>query len=225
MRLNWNLISPMQCWCASLRKESNVFPSIQSGGDVASTGLGDGVSADAVSADVLLQLLVGVGVADYRAFVESGQLRPVAPRRCVLADAAALHVDRGAGYDLFSGAGLSAGVFPLLLRRRKKGPAVSVGDYSVVGQLPGAGVCLEDDSRLRRRAEYSAAVCALDQASTGVSVVQSVCRCADADAHLYAVCVSADLCCARAYTAQSCGSIARSRCNSGANFLEGDSPA
>jgi hypothetical protein len=65
----------MRFWCASLRKESDVFPSLQSGGDVASTGVGDGVSADAVFADVLLQLLVGVGIADHRAFVESRELR------------------------------------------------------------------------------------------------------------------------------------------------------
>jgi ABC-type spermidine/putrescine transport system permease subunit I len=65
----------MQCWYASLRKESNVFPSLQSGSDSAPIDLGDGIFAGAVFADVLLQLLVGLRIANHRAFLESRQLR------------------------------------------------------------------------------------------------------------------------------------------------------
>src|SRR5271169_5330757 len=101
----------MRFWCASLRKESDVFAGIQSGGNSASTGVGDGISSDPVLVDVLLQLLVGVGIADHRAFVEFRQLQPTAAGRRLLADTAALHVDCGAGDGLLAGAGVSAGVF------------------------------------------------------------------------------------------------------------------
>ena len=76
MMLIWTSLLPMQFWCANLRRESDVLSSLQSGGHVASSGVGDGVSTGAVFADVLLQLLVGIGVADHRAFVDSRQLRP-----------------------------------------------------------------------------------------------------------------------------------------------------
>jgi hypothetical protein len=82
--------------------------------------VGDGVSSDAVFADVLLQLLVGVGVADHRAFVESRQLRPTVARERLLANAAALDVDRGTRDDLFFGAGVSTGVFSFLLCGQRK---------------------------------------------------------------------------------------------------------
>ena len=208
MTSNWSSLLRMRFWCASLRKESDVLPSLQNGGDSAPTGVGDGVSADAVFADVLLQLLVGVAVADHCAFVESRQLRPTAASRRLLADAVALDVDCRARDGLLSAAGVSAGIFSFLLCGQEKRSALSTGDHSAVGQLPGAGLCVEDDSGLGRRAEYSAAVCAPDQASAGVSAVQPVCRGADADAHLHSVCLSADLRGARAHSAQSGGSVA-----------------
>ena len=110
----------MQCWCASLRKESDVFASLQSGRDLASTGVGDGVSADALSFDVLLQLLVSVGVANHRSFVEFRQLRSVIASGCLLADATPLDVDCRARDDFLSAAGISPGLFSFLLRRTKE---------------------------------------------------------------------------------------------------------
>src|ERR1700734_4178739 len=172
MTLIWSSLPPMQSWCGSLRKESDVLPSLQSGSDVASSDLGNGISAGAVFADVLLQLLVGFGVADDRTFLESLQLRPAIASRRLLADAAALDVDCRARDDLLVSAGLSAGVFSFFLCRKKERPAVSIGDHPAVGQLPGAGLCVEDDSGLRRRAEYLAAVCPPDEASAGVPAVQ-----------------------------------------------------
>ncbi len=62
---------PMRFWCASRRKESNVFPRLQDGRDRAAVAVGDGVSSGAVRADVLLQLLVGVADPDHRALMES----------------------------------------------------------------------------------------------------------------------------------------------------------
>src|ERR1017187_6789895 len=100
---NWSSLPPMLLWCASLRKESDVFASLQSGGHSTSIAVGDVLSADAVFADVLLQLLVGVSVADHRAFVEFCQLRPTAASRCLLADSIAIDVDCGAGDDFLSG--------------------------------------------------------------------------------------------------------------------------
>src|SRR5580704_19568552 len=92
-------------------KNLNVLTGLQDGGDSASTRVGDFVSADSVSIDVLLQLLVGIGVADHRAFVDPCQLRSIAARQRLLADAAALDVDRRASDDLLFAAGVSAGIF------------------------------------------------------------------------------------------------------------------
>ena len=110
--------------------------------------------------------------------------------RRLLADFAALDVDCRAGDDFLAAARISAGVFSFLLRGKKKDLLYQIGDHSAVGQLSGAGLCVENNSRIGWRAEYSAAVCASDQASAGVLAVQPVCRGADADAHLHAVCVS-----------------------------------
>jgi ABC-type Fe3+ transport system permease subunit len=53
-----------------------------------------------------------------------------------------------------------------------------------------------------------AAICTGDEASAGVSAVQSVCGGVDTDAHLHAVCVSAHLRGAGTHSAQSGGSVA-----------------
>ncbi len=64
-----------------------------------------------------------------------------------------------------------------------------------------------------------------DQTSAGVSALQPIRRGAHADAYLYAVCFFADLCVARAHSAQPGGGVARSRRISDADFLAGDFPA
>src|SRR5271157_2589139 len=136
----------MQCWCANLPKGLDVFPGLQNGCDRASTGVGSGVSAGSVSADVRLQLLVGFAGADDRSHLESRKLQRTAAEAGLLADAAALDVDCGAGHAVFAAAGLSAGLLSFVLCRQAERSAVSDGDHSAVGQLPGAGLCLEDDS-------------------------------------------------------------------------------
>src|SRR5258708_5233239 len=206
--LNWSSSPRMRFWCASLRKGSDVLASVQIGGHPAPTIVGDSIFADAIFADVLLQLLVGIPLADDCAFLELLQLRRTTAGGRLLEDAAAFHVDRRAGNNLLASARISTGLLSFLLFGEAKGLALSVCDHSVVGQLPGPGVCMEDDTGLGRRSKYAIAICAPDEASAGISAVQSVRRGADADAHLYAICVPADLRCARAYPAQPGGSVA-----------------
>src|SRR5208282_4399301 len=124
----------MRFWCANLRRESDVFPSVQGDGHVTSTGVGHNVSARAVLADVLLQLLVGVSVSDHRAFVESRELCAVGAGGCLLADFAAFDVDCSASNNLLFVPGISAGIFSFFLWREEKGFALSVGDHPAVGQ-------------------------------------------------------------------------------------------
>src|SRR5208282_1746220 len=133
---------------------------------------------------------------------------PTAASRSLLADAVAFDVDRRPRDRLLSAAGLSTGIFSFFLCGKEKRSALSTGDHSALGQLPGAGLRVEDNSGLGRRSEYPAAVCAPDQASPGVSPVQPVCRGADFDAHLHSVCLLADLRGARAHSAQPGGSVA-----------------
>ena len=98
--------------------------------------------------------------------------------------------------------------FLVVLCGQAQRSAVSDGDHSAVGQLSGARVCVEDDSRFRRRAQYAAAVRASDAASTRFPALQPVRRGPDAHAHLYAIHDSADLCGAGAHSAQSGRSLA-----------------
>src|SRR5271165_4623280 len=71
--LSWSSPRLMLCSYASLRKESDVLSSLQSGSHSASTGVGDGLSADAVSVDVLLQLLLGYPLAYFLSFYAGKQ--------------------------------------------------------------------------------------------------------------------------------------------------------
>src|SRR3981081_3082848 len=174
MKSSWNFLPQTRCWCASLRRETDVFPGLQNGGHAASCDLGRGVPFDAVFTDVLLQLLVRIVIAEHRSFVEPGQLRSTSEDQRLLADAAAFHVDRGTGNDLLAPAGVSAGVLPFVLHRQAKRFVVSIGDYSTVGQLPRTRVCVEDDPWLRWRSEHSVEVRAPDQASFGVLDGQSL---------------------------------------------------
>src|SRR5215469_1091124 len=201
-------IRRMRCRCASPRRVSNVLARLSSRSDRATTGVGDGLPLYSLPIDVLLQLLVGLGAADDCAQLEPWELPATAHRRRVLADAAALDVDRGTGDAVLAAAGVSACVFPVVPRGALEGPGLPAGDHSAVGQLPGAGVCLEDDPGQRRGAEHAAAICAFDAASARVPVVQPVRGRAYIDAHLYAVHHPADLCVARAYPAEPGGGVA-----------------
>src|SRR5258708_17141055 len=139
---------------ANPRKESDVFPGLQSGGHSASTSVGHCVPAGSLPVDVLLQLLVGFVLADDCAFLESRQLSGTFARGRLLEDSTALHVDCRASDHLLAGAGISAGIFSVVLWRKEKRSALSVCDHSVVGELSGAGLRMEDDSRFRWRVEY-----------------------------------------------------------------------
>src|SRR2546430_2298105 len=104
--------------------EADVFPRIQGCRHRASTSVGDGVPADSVPADVLLQLLVGFDGTNHRSFMDAGQLSRAAACKCVLADAVPLHVDRCPRDAFFPAAWVSTGVLLILPRREEEGFAV-----------------------------------------------------------------------------------------------------
>src|ERR1700733_2096324 len=161
----------MRCSCVNLPKGTDVLPRLQDSRDGPSAGLGDNVSPDALLPYVLLQLLVSLAGTGHRAFMESGKLQRAPAENGLLADAAALHVDRGARNAVFSPAGISAGLFSFVLCGQEKRSAVSVGDYSVVGQLSGQGLRVEDDPGFGWRAQHAAAVCASHPASPRISAL------------------------------------------------------
>src|ERR1700722_833469 len=169
----WNssFLLTMRFWCASLRNESDVFASLQSGHLSASSAMGGIVPAAAVLADVLLQLLVRLGGADDCALVEFRQLPATSVGGCLLADTAALDVDCGSRNILFIAAVVSSCLFSFLLRRSKKRSALSVRDHTPLGELSGARLRVEDNLGLRRRAQHAVAVRAFDEASAGVSTL------------------------------------------------------
>src|SRR5579863_4064954 len=118
MKSNWNFPCPTQSRSANRQieiSEINVLPRLQDGCDRAAAGVGHGVSARALSADVLLQLLVGLAAADHRAFVESRELQRVVSENRLLADPAALHVDCRAGHAVLSAARVSGSVLLIVL--------------------------------------------------------------------------------------------------------------
>ena len=94
--------------------EPDVLPRLSSRDHRAAAAVGRGVSARSLRAAVLLQLLVGLAVADHRSLLDSRQLPPTAAGECLLANPVALHVDRGPGDDLLAAARLSAGLLPLV---------------------------------------------------------------------------------------------------------------
>src|SRR5208282_5875560 len=112
--------------------------------------LGCRVSARALPADVLLQLLVSLRVAIDRAFLEPRQLPRTPDQARLLADTAALHVDRRPRDVLLHAARLSASLLPLLPRRRQKRSLLSASNHPAVGELLGSRLRVEDDSRYRR---------------------------------------------------------------------------
>src|SRR5262249_15770613 len=112
----------------------------------------------AISPDVLLQLLVGFFSTGNRSFVVLRQLSRTSLEDCLPADLAALHVDRGTRDPLLVAARISARILRFLPGSKTKRSAVSTGDYSPMGKLPGSRLCLENHSRRRRRAQHFAAI-------------------------------------------------------------------
>src|SRR5579862_5953682 len=135
----------MRSRCASPPKECDVFQNIQNGRDLAAAALGLSVPAGAVLADVLLQLLVDYAGSDHCALVELRQLQRTTAEDRLLANVAALHVDCGARDAFLSASWLSTGMFPVVLCRQAKRPAVSTRHYSALGELSGAGLRVEND--------------------------------------------------------------------------------
>ena len=79
---------------------------------------------------------------------------------CVLANAVALHVDRGPGNVVFAAAGYPLAYFLSFHAGAAQGPLLPAGHHSAVGQLSGARLRVEDDPWQRRRSEHAAAICA-----------------------------------------------------------------
>src|SRR5262249_5625608 len=136
-----------------------------------SSRMGFHLSTRALCAAVLLFLLVGERGTDHRSFLELRQLSRTLPGECLPGDAVSFHVDCDAGHGFLSAAGLPARLLPLFPRRQTKGFVLSAGNYSSLGQLPGSGVRLENDSGQRWCVEYPITVSAPDQPSFGLSAV------------------------------------------------------
>src|SRR5262249_21945209 len=115
--------------------------------------------------------------------------------------------------------GLSAGLLSIVSRGGGKRPVLPAGDYSAVGQLPGSGVCMENNPWQRWSAEYAVAVFPPGEPSARFPLIQSIRGCVDAHAHLHPFYVLADLRFARAYSAGAGGGIAGSRGIAAADVL------
>src|SRR5271156_5937181 len=185
-------------------------------------GLGRRVSAGALPADVLLQLLVSLRSRNHRAFLEPRQLQRAPDQARLLGNVAAFHVDCRPRDVLLHAARLSARLLSLVPRRRKKRPLLSASNYSAVGQLSGARLRLEDDPRHRRRPEHAPAICAPHQSSSRFPALQPVRGRSYIDAHLYPLHILTHLRIARAHSAQPGRSLARSGSHARANFLARD---
>src|SRR5271165_3698968 len=134
----------MQYGCGRRRPE-HVFACLQTRGFAASTGLGCAIPADAVFVAAGLQLLVGDAIATDCAYLGPAELSRVAARQGVLPGAAALDAHRRRCDVVVVAARLSSGILRVFPCRKEEGPAVPVGDYSAVGELPGASVRMEDN--------------------------------------------------------------------------------
>ena len=108
----------------------------------------------------LLQLLVRFFRANDRAQLEFAELSAACAQSHLPAGAFSLDAHRGVGHGARAAAGLSAGLLLVVPRREAQGFALPTGDYSAVGQLPGARLRVEDNSRQRRRAERVSAISA-----------------------------------------------------------------
>src|ERR1700722_18672194 len=167
----WNFLRWMQYPGAIRTKEArqaDVFPRVPSRRHLAACVVGDSVSARPLRAAPVLQLLGGLARADDRAFLDTGQLSRTLARECLPANSFPLDVDCGSRHDFFPVVGLSACLLSFVLCGREKRSVLSVSDYSAMGQLPGTRLCLEDDFRQRRRAQYFVAVRSPDKTSAGV---------------------------------------------------------
>lgn len=134
----------MQSLSEPRKEEPDVLPSLSSRDHRTAASLGDCVSTRTLRSSFLLQLLVGLVVANHRSFLDLGQLPPAAAGECLLANSAALDVDRRPRDNLLPAARLSPGVLPIVLREEKRS-VVPVGDHPAVGQLSGSCLRVEND--------------------------------------------------------------------------------
>src|SRR5277367_2443871 len=199
-----------RCACARERPTSHVLARVQSRRDDPSAAVGNSFFAGAVRDSILLQLLVRLFRAGNFAQLELAELSAAGAQSDLSAGAFSVDAHRGFGHRVGAAAGLPAGLLSVFPRGEAQGFAVSTGDHPAVGELPGARVCVEDNSGQRWRAERISAVSAHHAPSGGVFSVQPVRGDHYFDAHLYAIYAAADLRFAGTYSAQSGGGFTRS---------------
>ncbi len=108
---------------------------------------------------VLLQLLVGFAGADDRAYLEPATIIANSVHVPVYLQTLLRSMWIAARVMIFSLLlGYPLAYYLSFLRGQAKRTALPVGHHSPVGELPGAGLCVEDDSGQRRRAEHAAAI-------------------------------------------------------------------
>src|SRR6202041_2648681 len=178
------------------------FARVQSRRYDSAAAVGHGISSGALRNSFLLQLLVRFARASDLAQLEFAELLSAVAQSDIRTSASAFHTHRGFGDCVRAAARLSAGLLPFVSCGKAQGPALSTGDHSAVGELPGAGVCVEDDSGQRRRAERISAISAHHAQARGVFSLQPVCRDHYFDAYLHAVHAAADLRIARTHSAE-----------------------
>ncbi len=100
---------------------------------------------------------------------------------------------RRPGHDRLALPGLSAGLPPCLQGPPAQEPAVHGGDHSALGELPGAGLCVEDHSGTGRGTERPASIAGHHRPAAHLPALQQVGGHAGPDPHLHPLHADADL--------------------------------
>src|SRR6185369_5517464 len=100
------------------RRATDVFPRVPRRDYCAASRVGVGIFVAALPVDVLLQLLERLVFATNHACLDIPKLSGIADSPCLWANADAVYVDRGARDDVFSLAGISAGILLVIPRRQ-----------------------------------------------------------------------------------------------------------
>src|SRR5204862_427942 len=128
------------------------------------------------------------------------------------------HAHRRFGDAVLPVARLPAGLLPVVSCPCSQGAALPARHRAVVGELPSPRLCLENDSRQRRRPQWLHAIPAFHACARRVPSLQPFRRRSHAHAHLHTFCFSAGLRSTRTHPSPACLSLARPRRRIRSNF-------
>src|SRR5271170_3805348 len=198
-----------QSACAKESRTSHVLARLQNRRDDSTAPLGHRFPAGALRDSVLPQLLVRFFGANDRAQLEFAELPATGAQSDLSAGFVSLDAHCSLRHRARAVARLSAGLLFVVPRRETQGSTLPTGDYSAVGELPGAWLRMEDDPGQRWRAERLPAISAHHPPAGGIFPLQPICGDHHFDAHLHSLHAAADLRFSRTHPAQSGGSFAR----------------